>query len=62
MPSRTQAAVSAFSAARKQHVQAHLGDVLELALGGRIVDGGLGVIEEPEERVAVVDVVANRDG
>src|SRR5690606_22452461 len=35
--------VSAFSAAGAEHVEAELGDVLELALGGGVVDGDQGV-------------------
>ncbi len=53
-------AVRALRASRKEHVEAQLGDVLELALGRRVVDGDLGVVDETEEGVAVIVVVANR--
>jgi hypothetical protein len=45
-------AVGALGAAGEEHVEAELGDVLELALGGRVVDGDVGVVDEAEERVA----------
>src|SRR5687768_16592642 len=42
-------AVRAFGAPREEHVEAQLGDVLELAFGGRVVDGDGGVIDESEQ-------------
>ncbi len=52
--------VRALGAAGEEHVEAQLGDVLELALGGRVVDGDVGVVDEAEEGVAVALVVADR--
>jgi len=52
-------AVSAFGAAGEEHVKAELSDVLELALGGRVVDGHERIVDEAEERSAVVLVVGN---
>ena len=63
MPSRTQARCApSVGAAGEQHVEAELGDVLELALGGGVVDRDVGVIDEAEQRVAVELVVADGDG
>ena len=53
-------AVRAFGAAGEEHVETQLRDVLEFALGGRVVNGDHGVVDEAEERVAVVLLVANR--
>jgi hypothetical protein len=47
-------AVRAFGAGGDEHPGAQPGDVLELALGGRIVDWEDGGVDEAEERVAVV--------
>lgn len=54
--------MGAFGAACEEHVHAELNHVLELALGGRVVDGDLGIVDEAEERGMVVVVVANRGG
>jgi len=35
---------------------------LELALGRRVIDGDVGVVEEPEQRIPVPLVVADGDG
>lgn len=53
-------AVSALGAAGEEHVETELRDVLKLALGRRVVDRDLGVVDEAEEGVAVIVVVANR--
>ena len=50
-------AVCALGAAGEEHVEAELGDILKLPLGGRVVDGDHGVVDESEERVAAVLVV-----
>ena len=39
-------AVRAFGAAGEEHVEVQLSDVLELSLGGRVVDGDDGVVEK----------------
>jgi hypothetical protein len=52
--------VSAFGASGEEHVEAELGDVLKLALRGRVVDGHEWVVDESEERRAVILVVGNR--
>ena len=44
-------AVRALGAAGEEHVEAQLGDVLKLALGGRVVDGHFCVVDEAEERL-----------
>ena len=49
-------AVRTFGAAGKEHVETKLGDVLKLALGGRVVDGDGGVVDEASERGPVVAV------
>jgi Tetratricopeptide repeat len=54
-------AVCALGASGEEHVESELGDVLELALGGRVVDGNVGVVDESEERVAVSPVVLHGD-
>jgi hypothetical protein len=41
-------AVGALGAAGEEHVEAELGDGLELALGGRVVDRDVGIVEEPD--------------
>jgi hypothetical protein len=43
-------AARTFGAAGKEHVETKLGDVLRLALGGRVVDGDGGVVDEASER------------
>src|SRR5688572_24514635 len=53
-------AVSAFRAAGEEHVEAELGDVLELAFSGRVIDRDERIVDETEERVVVVLVVPNR--
>jgi hypothetical protein len=44
----------------EEHGEAELRDVLEFALGRRIVDRNLRVIDETEECVVMIVVVANR--
>lgn len=51
--------MSALSATGEEHVESELGDILEVALGGRVVDGDERLIEEAEERVAVILVVVS---
>lgn len=48
-----------FSAA-EEHVEAKLGDVLELALSRRVVERHERIVDESEERVAVILIVSNR--
>jgi hypothetical protein len=50
-------AMCALGAAGEEHVEPELCDVLELALGGRVVDRDRGVVDEAIERVAVTIVV-----
>jgi hypothetical protein len=52
--------VSTFCAAGEEHLEAELGDVLNLALRGPVVDGHERVVEESKERRAVILVVGNR--
>ena len=52
-------AVGALGAAGEEHIEAQLGDVLKLALGGGVVDGDVGVVDEAEEGLAVALVVAD---
>ena len=42
--------VRALGAAGEEHVEAELGDVLEQALGGRVVDRDARGVDEAEER------------
>ena len=49
--------VSALGAAGEEHVESQLGHVLELALGGRVVDGDERVVDEAEQRVSMILVV-----
>jgi hypothetical protein len=51
--------VGALGAAREEHVEAQLGDIVELALGGGVVDRHGRVLDEAEEGVAVIPVVAH---
>jgi hypothetical protein len=59
-PEQNAGAVSTFGAAGEEHVEVELGDVLELALGGRVVERYERVVDESEERVAVILVVSDR--
>ena len=54
-------AVCALGAAGEENVEPELGDVLELALGGGVVDRDVGVINEAKERVAVSNVALLRE-
>jgi hypothetical protein len=54
MPRNTQARCAALRAAREEHGEAQLGEVLELAFGRRVVDRDHGIVDEAEEGVAVV--------
>ena len=58
-PEQDARAVRAFGASGEEHVQSELGDVLELALGRRIVDRDVGVVDEAKERGAVIFVIPN---
>ncbi len=51
--------VGAFRAASEEHVEPELREVLELALGGRVVDRHLRVVDESEESFAMISIVAN---
>ena len=51
--------VRAFGAAREEHVEPQLREVLELALGGRVVDWDLRVVDESEECFAMISIVSN---
>jgi hypothetical protein len=46
--------------ASEEHVEPELREVLELALGGRVVDGHLRVVDEASQRVPVISVVCDR--
>ena len=57
-PEQNAGTVSAFSAAGEEHVESELGDILEVALGGRVVDGDERIIDEAEERLASAALAA----
>ena len=52
----------ALGAAGEKHVEAELGDGLELALRGRVINGDVGVVEKAEQRGAVTLVVPDGGG
>src|SRR5690606_26118589 len=48
-PEEDARAMRALGAAGEEHVEAELGDVLELVLGGGVVDRDVGIVDEAEE-------------
>lgn len=60
MPSRTQGTVSAFGAAGEEPVLSKLGDVRKSRSVGELSMGAGGLSTKAKERVAVMEVVANR--
>lgn len=59
-PQEDAGSVGPLGASSEEHVEAELGDLLELAFGGSVVDRELRIVDEAEECVAVIVVVANR--
>ncbi len=53
-------AMRPFGAAGEEHVETELGDVLELALGRRVVYWDEGIVDEAKERSLVIEVVVDR--
>lgn len=52
--------VSAFGAAGKEHVEPEFGDILKVTLSWRVIDRDQRIVDEAEERLAVIDVVVDR--
>ena len=49
--------VCSLSAASEEHVESELGDVLKLPLRWRVVDRDQRIVDEAEERLAVIPVI-----